>query len=121
MNGWKPAEEVSVIVRELSLLRSPPPPPPPVNEPAKSSVAKAPSPPLVAKPARMTTPEPAFPGRPLDALADGTTERMDVDAGSDSGPFQDTTTKKGADRQAVPDEVGGFGYHDQEGQEYSQA
>jgi hypothetical protein len=56
----------------------------------------------------MATPESAFPGKPLDALADGTTERMDVDAGSDSGPFRDNTTKKGADLQAVTDEAGVF-------------
>ena len=105
MNGWKPAEEVSVIARELSLLRSPPPPPP-MNEAAKSPALKAS--PSVATSAKGTTPEPAFPGRPLDALVDGTTERMDLDASSESGPFEDSTTKKGADLQAVPDEVGGF-------------
>jgi hypothetical protein len=105
MNGWKPAEEVSVIARELSLLRSPPPPPP-TNEAAKSPVLKAS--PSVATSAKGITPEPAFPGRPLDALVDGTTERMDLDASSESGPFGDSTTKKGADLQAVPDEVGGF-------------
>jgi predicted Zn finger-like uncharacterized protein len=105
MNGWKPAEEVSVIARELSLLRSPPPPPPPVTDAAKSSAPKVPP---VATSAQAVTPAAAFPGKALDALADGTTERMDIDAGSDSGPFRDNTTKKGADLQAVPDEVGGF-------------
>jgi len=108
MNGWKPAEEVSVIARELSLLRSPPPPPP-VHESVKSPVLKTPPP--AAKPARMPAPERAFPGRPLDVLADGTTERMDVDAGSDSGPFEDSTTKKGAELQSArgeKDEVGSF-------------
>jgi predicted Zn finger-like uncharacterized protein len=105
MNGWKAAEEVSVIARELSLLRSPPPPPP-MNESVESPALKTPPP--VAKPARMTTSEPAFPGKPLHPLADGTTERMSVDAGSDSGPFREITTKKGAELQAVSEEAGSF-------------
>ena len=66
MNGWKPAEEVSVIARELSLLRSPPPPPP-VHEPVKSRALKAALPSPAAKPAPMATPESAFPGK-FDAI-----------------------------------------------------
>jgi hypothetical protein len=34
MPGWKPSEEVSVIARELSMLRPPPPPPPEPREDA---------------------------------------------------------------------------------------
>lgn len=90
MSGWKQAEEVSVIARELSLSRTPPPPPP-----VAPQTSRAPTPPPLATSAK-ATPASLFPGKPLDdVLADGTTERMDMIDSPDPSSFAELTTKKG--------------------------
>jgi len=107
MPGWKPSEEVSVIARELSILRPPPPPPPPepVKTPAPMSSALpkvAAMPPAVAKAAKAQEPEPEslFPGKPLNPMQGGVADPLDVAADTNPGVFSDITTKKA---KKIPD------------------
>ncbi len=120
MPGWKPADEVSVIARELNVLRPPPPPPPPDAPMAPHALPKvAAMPPSVAKSAKaaQAPSAPLFPGKPLtpspasisdaleiavemdsEAFADSTTKKKDIPYQSkqpDKGSFSDITTKKG--------------------------
>jgi hypothetical protein len=98
MPGWKPSEEVSVIARELSILRPPPPPPPPpVKTPvpvASSHPKVAAMPPAVAKAAKAQEPQSLFPGRPLTPAPASPSDSMDVAVDTHPGLFADTTTKK---------------------------
>jgi hypothetical protein len=104
MPGWKPSGEVSVIARELSLLRPSPPPPPP--EPTKAPT-KAPGPALAAPPnvaampalaAKSTKapekPTPIFPGKPLGPRSASISDSGDFVVDTDPGLFADITTKK---------------------------
>jgi predicted Zn finger-like uncharacterized protein len=117
MSGWKPPDEVSVVARELSLLRPTPPPPPhapaaaspvPATKPAAAGAGSA----LARSAGGAATPPPVAPA-PL-----APTQPMAVDFDElvattiDSGGFGDTTTtKKGKELRsevAVPtrDEFG---------------
>lgn len=104
MPGWKPSEEVSVIARELSILRPPPPPPPlPLPEPVKTPVPMASAhpkvaamPPAVAKAAKEQdqASQPLFPGKPLTPMQGGVADPSDFAVDSNPGVFSDITTKK---------------------------
>jgi len=101
MPGWKPSEEVSVIARELSILRPPPPPPPtePVKAPSPKSSALpkvAAMPPAVAKAAKAQEQEPQslFPGKPLNPMLGGVADPLDFAVDTNPGVFSDITTKK---------------------------
>jgi hypothetical protein len=104
MPGWKPSDEVSVIARELNLLRPSPPPPPPPSEPAKVPSAPAlPAPPKVAAmpasaaksaKAHQDLPTPLFPGRPLTPSPASLSDSLEIAVETDSGAFADITTKK---------------------------
>ncbi len=106
MPGWKPSGEVSVIARELNLLR-PPPPPPPSSGPAKAPSAPPSSlppkvaamPPTVAKAAKAAHELPAslFPGKPLTPSPAGMSDSLEIALETDSGAFSDITTKKAKD------------------------
>ena len=118
MPGWKASDEVSVIARELSILRPAPPPPPP-PEPVKPSPvhAAAPSaglpkvaamPPSVAKAVRASEvqPESLFPGKPLKPMLGGVSDSLDITLDTNPGTFSDITTKKAKKLQdlgSVPD------------------
>jgi predicted Zn finger-like uncharacterized protein len=112
MANWKPPREVSVIARELSLLRPAAPPPPPGVAPAARPPAPAeahdagpghPPPTQAARP----------PGAPVakvvdDLFGDVTTQKMDgmedlVAATADRG-FEEVTTKKGKNLRVVENE-----------------
>jgi predicted Zn finger-like uncharacterized protein len=56
MTGWKPAREVSVIAREIAILRPPASPPPPPPPPPKKPAAGAKTPPPSAKASSITLP-----------------------------------------------------------------
>ena len=102
MPGWKPSDEVSVIARELSILRPPPPPPPPPERaktpmPMSSSPPKvAAMPPAVAKAAKAQAPEAQslFPGKPLTPAPASMSDAMDLAVDTNPGAFADITTKK---------------------------
>jgi predicted Zn finger-like uncharacterized protein len=125
MSGWKPSAEVSVIARELTLLRPPAPPPPPPAIPAKSlkatgDVAKAgrtPAPvatPSVAgahatkaatDPAEEATTDTAagslFPGKPLTPTPQPVAEApTDFPTDPELEAFTEITTKKA---KKIPD------------------
>ncbi len=124
MPGWKASDEVSVIARELNLLRPSPPPPPfetakaPSAPPTSTPPKVAAMPPTLAKATKaQEQPAPLFPGKPLKPSPAVTS---DIAVDMDSGAFSDITTKKA---KAVHESVqragqGQFrGQHDQEGQE----
>jgi predicted Zn finger-like uncharacterized protein len=109
MPGWKASEEVSVIARELSLLRPPSPPPPP-PEPVKAPHSP-PSPPAThvsaaagsVKGSRPATDpknkaQSIFPGKPLTpapaGLSAGLSEVMDFAEDADTETFTEIATKK---------------------------
>jgi len=112
MTGWKPSEEVSVIARELNLLRPPvePPPhqPPPAPSPMPPGPGRAPSLPaagplkvaaMPAKAARSakvpeSQTESLFPGKPLKPSPAGISDSLDFTVETDSGAFADITTRK---------------------------
>jgi len=103
MSGWKPSEEVSVIARELSILRPPAEPPPPPAPPKAASVAPsvgplkvAAMPAAVAKSAKSPENQPAslFPGKPLTPSPVSNSDPSDFAVENDLGVFADITTKK---------------------------
>jgi predicted Zn finger-like uncharacterized protein len=97
MSGWKTPDEVSVVARELNLLRPAPPPPP--REPAHAPAGPSPVPatkPVAAKPAgAAVTPAPAsiLPPTPTQPTPIDFEEMVATTI--DSGAFADITTKKG--------------------------
>jgi predicted Zn finger-like uncharacterized protein len=110
MPGWKPSDEVSVIARELSLLRPPPPPPP---EPRKTPMPMTSSPPKVAampnagaKAAKAHEPQSLFPGKPLTPEPASMSDSMDFAADTNPGAFSDITTKKAKTIQDLANEPG---------------
>ncbi len=119
MPAWKTSEEVSVIARELSLLRPrrpPPPAPKPVKAPPLSPPAgTAKAAPVFAPVAKAAsalepTPQPIFPGTPLRPLPGSRSDTLDVAAETDLGVFSDITTKKAKDIHDLgsESEKGGF-------------
>jgi predicted Zn finger-like uncharacterized protein len=97
MPGWKLADEVSVIARELNVLRPPPPPPPPdpqMAPPASRKVAAMP--PSVAKSAKAAQAPfaPLFPGKPLTPSPASISDALEIAVEMDSEAFADSTTKK---------------------------
>jgi len=110
MPGWKPSEEVSVIARELSLLRPPPPPPPEPVKPAVPAAGSAPKvaamPPAVAKAAKAQEPQSLFPGKPLTPAPASISDSMDLAVDTNSGAFSDITTKKAKKIQDLANEPG---------------
>jgi predicted Zn finger-like uncharacterized protein len=121
MPGWKRSEEVSVIARELSLLRPPrspllPPPPPP--EPPKAPPSAAP-PKVAAMPASAAklakAPEkqqPIFPGKPLGPGSATISDSGDFVVDTDPGLFADITTKKAKNINDLSKESGKDGFGD---------
>jgi hypothetical protein len=97
MPGWKLADEVSVIARELNVLRPPPPPPPPdpqMAPPASPKVAAMP--PSVAKSAKaaQAPSAPLFPGKSLTPSPASISDALEIAVEMDSEAFADSTTKK---------------------------
>jgi len=94
MPGWKPADEVSVVARELKLLgpasrrppRESPPPPPPLVRPAPDGRAGA-----APKEASSMPSAVADDGQ----TADETFDALQITSPSHSAGFSDITTKKG--------------------------
>jgi predicted Zn finger-like uncharacterized protein len=102
MPGWKSSEEVSVIAREMNLMRPTPPPPPP-PEPVKFPMPPTGAHPKVAAmPAAAAraakTPDnegmPLFPGKPLTPLPTSISDALDFAVDTQPGLFSDITTKK---------------------------
>jgi predicted Zn finger-like uncharacterized protein len=112
MPGWKPSEEVSVIARELSLLRPPPSPPPPPPEPPKAPPPAAPPkvaamPASVAKSAKAPEkPQPIFPGKPLGSRSATISDSGDFAVDTEPALFADITTKKAKNIQDLSKESG---------------
>jgi predicted Zn finger-like uncharacterized protein len=106
MTGWKPSDEVSVVVRELSILRPAPPPPPPEppkapSEPSPKVPSHSAPPKVAAMPASAArsakAPEkqaPIFPGKPLGPRSATISDAGDFVVDTDPGLFVDVTTKK---------------------------
>jgi len=119
MPGWKPSDEVSVIARELSLLRppaSPPPPPPP--ELLKVAPPSA-HPKVAAMPASaaksLKAPEkqpPIFPGKPIKPRSAAISDSGDFTVDADPGMFADLTTKKAKNIHDLSEESGMDGFAD---------
>jgi predicted Zn finger-like uncharacterized protein len=109
MPGWMPSEEVSVIARELSLLRPQPPPPP---EPPKAPPPAAPPkvaamPASVAKSAKAPEkPQPIFPGKPLGSRSATISDSGDFAVDTEPALFADITTKKAKNIQDLSKESG---------------
>jgi predicted Zn finger-like uncharacterized protein len=97
MSGWKPPDEVSVVARELNLLRPAPPPPPrePPHAPAVPSPVPATKPAAAKLAGAAVTPAPAstLPPTPTQPTAIDFEEMVATTI--DSGAFADITTKKG--------------------------
>jgi predicted Zn finger-like uncharacterized protein len=110
MSGWKPPSEVSVIAREINLLRPVPPPPPPAAltpPPAAHAPKQTATPaPLAQSPAHTEKAHPekphaasadAFPGKPVVPIrASSIAEVSDFQADGDTenDVFADVTTQK---------------------------
>jgi hypothetical protein len=115
MANWKPPREVSVIARELSLLRpaAPPPSAPAPRPPAPSDEHDAgpgnPPPTQAARPPAVAPGSGAPVAKVVDDLVgDVTTQKMDgmedlVAATADRG-FEEVTTKKGKNLRVVESE-----------------
>jgi predicted Zn finger-like uncharacterized protein len=127
MSGWKPSSEVSVIARELSLLRPPPPPPPPpveslppVKDTAKVSRTPAPaglpSPSTLAKSEAKTVVASSdlkpdgdtaslFPGKPLTPAPQNVSaeddDPSDIPTDPEFDAFAEITTKKAKKLPAI--------------------
>jgi predicted Zn finger-like uncharacterized protein len=103
MSGWKSSEEVSVIARELSLLRRPAEPPPLPPPPKAAPVALPVGPLKVAampaaagKAAKAPESQPAslFPGKPPKAVPESISDALDFVVDPDPGAFSDIATDK---------------------------
>ncbi|HEX7506027.1 MAG TPA: AgmX/PglI C-terminal domain-containing protein [Polyangia bacterium] len=102
MSGWKPSEEVSVIARELSVLRKPaaqPPLPPPKPVPAALPVGPlkvAAMPAAAAKAAKATESQSAslLPGKPLKTAPVSISDALDFVVDTDPVVFSDIKTDK---------------------------
>jgi hypothetical protein len=113
MPGWKASEEVSVIARELNLLRPPSPPP---SEPVKSppsphsppathaSAAIGPVPGARPAPDPKKTSQSIFPGKPLTPAPAGFPEILDFAVDADTDAFSDIATKKTKKAEGVAKE-----------------
>lgn len=106
MSAWKPAREVSVIARELSILRRPPPPPPPPlpkAPPAASHPDRVGSAPKAGPIAKVSTaskipesraPQPRSPVSVAPAAAAGLPEMPGTEVDPEVEFHEDPTTKK---------------------------
>ncbi|HEX7501038.1 MAG TPA: zinc-ribbon domain-containing protein, partial [Polyangia bacterium] len=97
MPGWKHADEVSVIARELSMLRPPPPPPPHESlmaPPASPKVAAMPSAAAKsAKAAQAPSSASLFPGKPHPPSPESIAAALEIAVEMGSEAFADSATK----------------------------